>query len=90
MCLWSKYENSSVGRAWPCPKRNKDHVIDNLLSMMGSRVRASFCFATPFALGSVKMFPSALAYSVSSALERQPMVVFFLFCLYYNVVFLPF
>ena len=47
--------------------------------MLGSRVRASFCFATPFSLGSEKVFLKALAYSGSSALEGQPNGCPFLF-----------
>ena len=54
--------------------------------MLGSRVRASFCFATPFSLGSEKVFLNALAYSGNPALERQPLVVFF--CFYITPVLL--
>ena len=55
------------------------YIIDIFLSMIGSRVRASFCFATPFSLGSEKVFFKALAYSGSSALEGQPFGCPFLF-----------
>ena len=53
--LWNKCGNSSVGRAQPCPKKIR---MQHCLSMLGSRVRASFCNATPFcSRQSEKVFP---------------------------------
>ena len=81
--LWNKRGNSSVGRAQPCPKKIR---MQHCLSMLGSRVWASFCNATPFcSRQSEKVFP-LLSFVQEFRSWGQLLAVFFCLCMLRGVL----